>query len=225
MNQISQHNQFEPHDSGNSLLVSAPACGIPNCRCFLSDTLFRTLSGQFIPAHLMQSGSQVLGADGEEISVTNAKITFEQSTLVELRTSSACLLVTATHHVVVHNATNYDRVITMNGQAYQIVRAGRLKTGDEVLCSGSSVQPLVNVQQFDQLAFVVQIEFSPDKPVETSPHPASSILSMGHQRPRTRRSGMNRRFQRNAQPSSASQDSLQQHDDAVSIPATDDSFF
>lgn len=189
------------------ICIQASVTSAAGPKCFPRATVFKSPSGMFIPVEQLDVGSRVVASSGNVISVSgvhhHVAAPNHPARLVELITSSAQLVVTDDHAVA-----------TPAGS----MRASELFRGAEVFVSGSIPAALVEVQAFQIQTDVYQIAFSPDEAVEACQLPRSQILSMGEHvgracQRRTRRPGMNRRLERQA-------DSR----DQVSIPETFDSF-
>lgn len=164
--------------------------------CFLAGACFRLQGDQLVEARDLKAGDTVLSFENEPLSVT-VKIDVAEHPLVDLRTSSAVLVVTDSH-----------RVMVQRGSLPQTIPAGHLCEGDIVYCSKGKLEQLMEVNKYSQYGEVVEVTFRPDQPVEAL---FPSILSKGHGWPKT-----TRRSRRKGDGGA---------EDLGSIPDTEDSFF
>jgi len=145
--------------------------------CFLPDTLFLSLSNNFVPARFLDVGATVMGANGKKLQVMAFNIikSGKPQRLVKLRTRDANLTVTWSHRVMVEQS----------GRA-EAVPAKRLKVGDLILCGGGiekNAQVLESVEAMELHTDVVEICFHPDEAVEAFLPPGFTILTKGQERP------------------------------------------
>jgi len=138
-------------------------------RCFLKDTLFKTLSHQLVPAHQLQKHAFVSASSGAPLRVVAITIhPAEERELVEICVRGASLTVTASHRVLVQDSDGSRRTVL----------AAELRCEDHVFCSGGPKQ-LTSLQRFTQILEVVEVAFSPDEPVEAFLLPPHAILTKG----------------------------------------------
>jgi len=176
-------------------------------KCFLAGALLKIPEGRMIRADRLTRDSIVCAADGEKLRVESVDVHGEsEQELVDLRTSNASLMVTASH-----------RVRVQKGTQWQTQPAGTLAAGDDVAVGGGCAEALVEVRRLRAHVSVVAVVLRPDHPVEAFHPPGGTILSHGHGWCRTRR-GQSRR------PNNAGTFSTLGTDEGTfSIPGTDES--
>mmetsp|Transcript_153965 Transcript_153965/g.493621 ORF Transcript_153965/g.493621 Transcript_153965/m.493621 type:complete len:242 (-) Transcript_153965:324-1049(-) len=159
-------------------LAPAPRThGATGGRCFLPDTLFLSLSNNFVPARFLDVGASVMGANGKKLQVMGANLIKSEKPqrLVKLRTRDADLTVTWSHRVMVEQS----------GRA-EAVPAKELKVGDLILCGDGTenhAQVLESVEAVELHTDVVEICFHPDEAVEAFLPPGFTILTKGRESP------------------------------------------
>jgi hypothetical protein len=144
-----------------------------NCtrRCFIKDTLLKTLNNQLVPAQQLQLYAQVCSSEGQALRVRGIEVHLpEEREIVELRAGEASLTVTGSHRVMVQH----------NGEV-KTSFAEMLQEGDEVVCMGGAHR-LDVVRKYTRCVEVVEIVFDPDDPVEAFLLPPTSILTKGQTR-------------------------------------------
>mmetsp|Transcript_153966 Transcript_153966/g.493624 ORF Transcript_153966/g.493624 Transcript_153966/m.493624 type:complete len:1296 (-) Transcript_153966:324-4211(-) len=146
--------------------------------CFLPDTLFLSLSNNFVPARFLDVGASVMGANGKKLQVMGVNLIIKSEKpqrLVKLRTRDADLTVTWSHRVMVEQS----------GRA-EAVPAKELKVGDLILCGDGTenhAQVLESVEAVELHTDVVEICFHPDEAVEAFLPPGFTILTKGRESP------------------------------------------
>lgn len=179
-------------------------------RCFVPGTLLLSPSRLLVPVERLGTGSFIRSANGNNLRVMRSVIHGasgqEPAQLVEITAGPAAITVTASH-----------RILTQDGIS---VQAADLRQGHIVLISGNTPAIVTHVRAFAEPQDVYELTFTPDEAIEAFVQPTVQILSMGQDsslggaaptRTRTRRSGMNRRLER--QQAAA---------DILSIPDTHD---
>lgn len=188
----------------SGITLSSGSTQSKKARCFLPETLFKTLSGEFIPVHQLQEKSCVCGVAEEPLRICSiTKHSQQERTVVELRTVDAHHVVTADHSVVIGKG--------------ETAQASELQVGDLVSCS-TGPQQLVHIENFIRSVEVFEIVFHPNDPVNSFILPPTPILTMGSMSrtswAKTRRGGMARRRR-----------SLATQHDHASVPDTADSWW
>lgn len=133
-----------------------------------------------MPAELIDYGAQVRNArpDGRPLVVKKIG-RHEAQDLVEIITSSASLVVSAGHRVMVE----------VEGMA-QPAPAEELCEGWRVILVGGTSETVLAVLKRTEQTQVIEFTFEPDEPVAAFHEPSSQILTMGRRsQGRTRRGG------------------------------------
>eukprot|EP00930_Biecheleria_cincta_P034384 TRINITY_DN23773_c0_g1_i1.p1 TRINITY_DN23773_c0_g1~~TRINITY_DN23773_c0_g1_i1.p1 ORF type:complete len:3127 (+),score=463.32 TRINITY_DN23773_c0_g1_i1:92-9382(+) len=195
---LSAFSEVLSHTSTPSLtsVISASGSGP---RCFYEGTILTSSSGLKVPVERLDTGTLVCSATGGQLRVMGVH-------RYDGRVDLVCLAAGAASHVF----TNSHRIL-MEGEGTKLAKDVRI--GDKVLVTGKVPTSVTYIQTYTEECGVYQVTFDPDEPVESFLPPESTILSMGHaaeQRAsgrgrgeagrgghvRTRRSGMNRRLER-----------------------------
>ena len=157
--------------------------------CFLPTMLFRQADAKtfYMYAQELVKGSRVLAAD----EVTQLEVIRIQ----QQRASSFVVL--HADGTEAFKTTPSHRVMTPNfGGEPLAVKAGELKVGDFVLCTGHLAKKLIAIDTvMEDAADVIAITFSPDLPVAVFMPAPSVILTRGLTIKPTRRGGMKNQSQ------------------------------
>uniref|UniRef100_A0A7S1RMK8 Hint domain-containing protein n=1 Tax=Alexandrium catenella TaxID=2925 RepID=A0A7S1RMK8_ALECA len=183
-------------------------------RCFVPGTLLSSPSGLLVPVERLGTGYRIRSSKGNDLCVMRCVVHWasdqEPAQLVEIAAGPAAITVTASH-----------RILTQGGIS---VQAADLRKGHIVLISGDTPATVTHVRAFAEPLDVYELTFTPDEAIEAFVQPPVQILCMGEasslgsagptQKTRTRRSGQNRRQERQRQAAA----------DSLSIPDTHDSW-
>ena len=161
--------------------------------CWVSQSLLRTPDGLCVPVENIRDGGQIQAADGDTLRVVNRTVHRNTTaTFVALYTVRGWHVFPGSHAVE-----------TPNG----MINAEDLMEGDVIAVKdGDDVVPAVlcDVDKWEGCTDLYDLQFHPDKPVESCVRPAQVILSRGCQQAlplpdrwtrRTRRPHQNRRDQ------------------------------
>jgi len=157
---------FAPSVYVSSISMAAPLNR--RCRCFLKDTLLKTLSHHLVPVQCLELHAQVCSSIGHPLRVMMIKVHPEKDQqVVELRAGDASLTVTGSH-----------RVMVLRSGAPQATYADELQPGDRVLCIGGS-RELEVARKYTRKTVIAEVVFDPDDAVEAFLLPANTILTKG----------------------------------------------
>eukprot|EP00418_Pyrodinium_bahamense_P079962 CAMPEP_0179062144 /NCGR_PEP_ID=MMETSP0796-20121207/26781_1 /TAXON_ID=73915 /ORGANISM="Pyrodinium bahamense, Strain pbaha01" /LENGTH=702 /DNA_ID=CAMNT_0020759051 /DNA_START=1 /DNA_END=2109 /DNA_ORIENTATION=+ len=187
-------------DSGceDSVLSSSSWISVPKGpRCFHPDALFKMASqphecSVFLAGRDLMKGSLVEGAIGNCVLEVVKIAKHQAEEIVELQVGDFTLEITPSHRVLIPGFAG-------TASETSEVEAGRLQVGDLVMCSDGKARHVVRTELMKQRTEVLEITFIPDEAVAVFLPPDRAILTKGHlpkARKATRRSGMNRRGQR-----------------------------
>jgi len=182
---------FFAMDASSDDAISWISVGTQHPHCFMSDSIFKTMSGQstfFLPAHELQKGSIVVADDGQTLlEVAAVPETHETDKVIELQAGDATLSVTRDHRIPVAKKEQAGK--------RSEVQASELKQGDIVFVNGHPAE-LASIREikFSQKVGVIKIVFKPDLPVGVFSCPPM-ISSKGGKKKPLRRSGMSKRGQ------------------------------
>lgn len=143
---------------------------LPPRGCFLPGTLLKTSLAEWKDVQYLEQGDTVLSVCGRAVHVVYKQVHEPMKRrIIDIRTREASLKVTEDHRMVVPGDGESE---------FGERNAGDVHPGDVVLCGMFGV-PAVKVLDFFMGTSVVEIEFSPDLPVEAFVGPKWCILSKG----------------------------------------------